>query len=74
MKLKTFLCVLLVACFLPFVATAADKNNRDTTALDQLKNVDKNSNDAATAARAGREQEARDKAKQGWPQKQDTKR
>ncbi|MBA4419297.1 MAG: hypothetical protein C0392_15545 [Syntrophus sp. (in: bacteria)] len=66
MKLKSFLCVMLVACFLPFVATAADKNSKSTSAMEQLKSVEKTSKDAAKDAKAGKEESAREKAGQGW--------
>jgi hypothetical protein len=66
MKLKTFLCVLLVICLCPLVAPAADKDKKSESAMDQLKNVEKNSKDAAKDAKAGKEESARDKTGRGW--------
>jgi hypothetical protein len=63
MKLKSFLCILLVVCICPVVALAAEKNKDSSkSALEQLKTVDKTSRDAAQDANAGRLGSAKDKA------------
>lgn len=67
MKLKTFLCILLVACICPVVALAAEKNKDDSkNALKQLNAVEKTSKDAAQDAKAGKLGSAKEKAGKGF--------
>ncbi len=67
MKLKTFLCILLVVCICPVVAFAAEKNKDSSkSAMEQLKAVDKTSKDAAQDAKAGKLGSAKEKAGKGF--------
>jgi hypothetical protein len=50
----------------PLAVTAAEKDKKSDSAMEQLKTVDKNSKDAAKDAKAGKEESARAKAGQGW--------